>query len=291
MPASTDWTKDLLDRGYCIIPNLVPPWKVRALHGDLKPTFERTPFCVGDFYGWKTKRFGGLLKRSQHAKDFIAHPEILEISQKVLGPFCDRIQLNLTQALELYPGASKQYPHRDQDMWRGETGRIEYLINVMWPFTPYTAENGATMVWPGSHMRQAEIQIDEREAVAAEMQPGSALLFLGSTLHGAGENKSNTVRAGMIVSYCLGWLKPFENQWLVYPPDVARHFPPEVAALAGYQQHRPNLGNYEGQCPSVLLRGDVPEHLAATEELRPDQLEMVALHKAQRAAAENSPRE
>ena len=108
------------------------------------------------------------------------------------------------------------------------------------------------------------------------MAPGSALLFLGSTLHGAGGNRTRSVRRGCIVSYCLGWLKPYENQWLAYPPEVARRFSPELAALVGYRQHRPNLGNYEGRCPSILLRGAVPEHLGAVDALRPDQAAQVA---------------
>ena len=96
-----------------------------------------------------------------------------------------------------------------------------------------------------------------------ELSPGSALLFLGSTLHGAGGNHTNEVRRGAIVSYCLGWLKPYENQWLAYPPAVARHFDPDLAALAGYRQHRPNLGNFEGRCPSVLFDGAMPSRLGA----------------------------
>jgi ectoine hydroxylase-related dioxygenase (phytanoyl-CoA dioxygenase family) len=107
------------------------------------------------------------------------------------------------------------------------------------------------------------------------MEPGSALVYLGSTLHNAGQNSSDEIRRGMIVSYCLGWLKPYENQWLAYPPEIARSFSPELAALVGYRQHRPNLGNFEGQCPSVLLREHVPEHLHAIDELRPDQLALI----------------
>lgn len=82
---------------------------------------------------------------------------------------------------------------------------------------------------------------------------------------------TGAIRRGIIVSYCLGWLKPYENKWLTYPPNAARAFDPDLAALVGYQQHRPNLGNYDGQCPSVLLRGEPPEYLAATDALRPDQ--------------------
>src|SRR3546814_9131987 len=58
--------------------------------------------------------------------------------------------------------------------------------------------------------------------------------------------------------YSLGWLKPYENPWLAYPPEIARQFPESLQALIGYRQHRPNLNNYEGQCPSVLLRGGAP---------------------------------
>ena len=114
------------------------------------------------------------------------------------------------------------------------------------------------------------------EPIVAECEPGAAICFLGSTVHGAGANITQSVRRGVVIGYSLGWLKPYENLWLSYPPDVARAFSPELAALAGYAQHRPNLGNYEGQCPSVLLRGDAPEYLGAIDALRPDQEAMLA---------------
>src|SRR3546814_17852477 len=76
---------------------------------------------------------------------------------------------------------------------------------------------------------------------------------------------SDERRRGIIVSYCLCWRKPYEPQWLVYPPETARHFDPDLAALVGYAQHRPNLGNVEGRCPSFLLAGDRPEHVAAVD--------------------------
>jgi ectoine hydroxylase-related dioxygenase (phytanoyl-CoA dioxygenase family) len=101
------------------------------------------------------------------------------------------------------------------------------------------------------------------------------LLFLGSTLHGAGGNRSAGVRRGIIISYCLGWLKPYENQWLAYPPSVAKTFPRPLSELVGYAQHRPNLGNFEGQCPSVLFEGDYDERRGAIDALRPDQAAQV----------------
>src|SRR3546814_1592560 len=96
---------------------------------------------------------------------------------------------------------------------------------------------------------------------------------------------SDVCSSDLIVSYCLGWLRSFENQYLVYPPEVARHFDPELAALVGYAQHRPNLGNVEGQCPSLLLNGSPTGHLAATDALRPDQAEALECYVAEQAAA------
>src|SRR3546814_13610903 len=86
---------------------------------------------------------------------------------------------------------------------------------------------------------------------------------------------SGAVRRAGIIGYCLGWLRTFENQYLVYPPEVARHFDPELAALVGYAQHRPNLGNVEGQCPSVLLGNPAIDGLAAVAALRPEQAEAI----------------
>jgi len=273
-------TRNLLENGYCIIPGAMAAEKVRALSADLEPAFEATPASLGPFYGSGTRRFGSLLKRSPHAAAFVQHEMILGIVQAILGPWCDQFQLNLTQAIEIAPGSAVQAPHRDQDMWGGPKGQMEYLVNVMWPYTRYTVQNGATRLWPKSHHCQDQLLLPEEDAIFAEMEPGAALLFLGSTLHGGSANMSSEARRGMIVSYCLGWLKPYENQWLAYPPAVARTFPPELARLVGYFQHRPNLGNYEGRCPSVLLQDHVPEHLGATDELRPDQEELIAAYHA-----------
>lgn len=270
----------LMEHGYAIVRQAVPASLMAEIETDLDERFAATPFCQGDFYGERTKRFGRLLIRSPKMVGLVMHPAILALAEAALGRWCERIQLNLTQAIEIHPGAPAQFPHRDQDMWAGETGRTEYLVNVMWPLSPFTAENGATLIWPGSHGAAVLSETPEGEPIVAEADPGDAIVFLGSTLHGAGANRSGRARRGIIVSYCLGWLKPYENQWLAYPPETARHFTPELAELVGYAQHRPNLGNFEGQCPSVLFEGYPDEPLAAIDALRPDQAALLAEHLA-----------
>lgn len=262
--------------GWCILRAVQPAGTIAALDADLAAHFAATPFCKGGFYGETTKRFGRLLARSDRMPDLVQHPLVRGIAEAVLAPWCDCIQLNVTQAIAVHPGAPAQMPHRDEEMWRGPVGEVEYLVNVIWPLVPFRASNGATTLWSGSHGSRALTEPAKTSGIPAEMEPGDALVFLGSTLHGAGANRSDEIRRGIVVGYSLGWLKPYENQWLAYPPAVARRFPAELAALVGYRQHRPNLGNYEGQCPSILFNSDADAPFAAVDALRPDQELLVA---------------
>lgn len=276
----------LRDEGYYIVRGAASGDTIRTLNGELDETFHRTPPSEGLFYGDWSRRFGGLLKRSRIAQTLAMHARMIQIVEEFLHPNCDRIQLSLMQAIELAPGAAAQVPHRDQDSWGGEKGKFEYMVSVMWPLTPFTAENGATVVWPKSNRLEPDKDRIFSGGVPAAMDIGDALIFLGSTMHASGANRSNFPRRGLVVSYCLGWLKPHENQWLVYPPAIARTFPPTLAALVGYQRHRPNLNNYEGQCPSILLKEDVPDFIAAADEF-PDSLNNVirAYRDTERARA------
>lgn len=288
--AKLEASASLLADGYTILRGAADPALVAEIEADLADRFAATPFCEGGFYGERTKRFGRLLIRSPLMADLVMDPAILALAKAALGPWCDRVQLNLAQAIELYPGALPQFPHRDQDMWAGEIGRMEYLVNVMWPLAPFTRANGATLIWPGSHGAAALAPEAARDPILAEANPGDAIVFLGSTLHGAGGNRSRGVRRGIIISYCLGWLKPYENQWLAYPPEIARTFPRDLAGLVGYAQHRPNLGNFEGQCPSILFDGYPVDPLAAVDALRPDQAAMLAAHIAEQRRCDSEAR-
>ncbi|AXK41322.1 phytanoyl-CoA dioxygenase family protein [Erythrobacter aureus] len=272
---SESWSQGLSDDGYCLIPDLVPLETIDGLKRDLDPALSETPFCIGDFYGHRTKRVGRLPRRSAFAIDLILNPTILALAQKFLGSACDRIQLNVAQLIEIHPGEIEQFPHRDHDMWPIEKNGAEFLLNVMWPLDPFTEENGATRIYPRSHRLEVEELDQLGSPIAAVCNPGAAICFLGSTVHGAGANLAQKSRRAVVIGYSLGWLKPHENPSLAYPPDIAKHFPAELAELTGYVQHRPNLGNYEGQCPSLLLQDMPGMPSGAKDALRPDQAEAV----------------
>lgn len=276
------YAEQLRRDGYLIIENAADQSHMDIISQELSPFLGNAPYCEGAFFGPETKRLGRILARSPSSHTLVMDELVFGIVKSILQPNCHSLQLSLTQAIEIHPGAVAQGPHRDQDMWWVPKGAMEYMINVMWALDDFTERNGSTRVWPRSnHMDHNDPLLPDEDAISAVMPKGSACLFLGSTVHSGGENISARSRRGLIVSYCLGWLKPWENQWLAYPPQIAKRFDPDLAALVGYSQHRPSLCNFEGQCPSVLLSEDT-DGRPFVDALLPEQVELVDQYREMR---------
>jgi ectoine hydroxylase-related dioxygenase (phytanoyl-CoA dioxygenase family) len=263
--------RELLERGYIIFPEVLSRDQLAAIHRELSPWLAATPRCEGDFYGWNTTRINSVLVKARSTHALALHPRILAAMDSILRPYCDWYQLNLSQVIRVHSGERQQFPHRDDDMWPCAKTH-EYMVNVMWALSPFTAENGATLIWPTKHDGSPAAA-----PIAASMPAGSALIYLGSTQHCAGANRSDQPRTGLIFSYSLGWLKPYENPFLAYPPQVARTFPKALRDLIGYRIHRPNLGHYEGQDPSAALASG-SRVLATRDALPPEIAAQLAQH-------------
>jgi ectoine hydroxylase-related dioxygenase (phytanoyl-CoA dioxygenase family) len=70
------------------------------------------------------------------------------------------------------------------------------------------------------------------------------LLYTGIVIHGGGENRSSAPRIGVNITYCLGWLRTEENQYLSCPPHIARTLEPDLQQLLGYTMGNYALGYY-----------------------------------------------
>ena len=81
------------------------------------------------------------------------------------------------------------------------------------------------------------------------MKAGSVLVYSGSVIHAGGENRTDADRVGINITYCLGWLRQEENQYLSCPPAIARTLEPELQALLGYAMGSYALGYYSPPLP------------------------------------------
>lgn len=265
--------------GACIIHDALKPPARAKLGQQLAPWFDAAPCGEGPFFGTRTQRFSGLFAKAQGATQLALDDVVLPAAETALGagtPACDRIQLNLTQAIGIGPGEPAQHLHRDDDFFPFAHGAAELMINALWTLDPFTAANGATRIAPGSHRWDRKRRAKENELVAAEAPAGAAILWLGATLHGGGANTTSALRRGVVMSYSVGWLAPAEKLLLSIPPDIARALPERLQQLIGYQIHRPNLGWVEGRDPIEWLRGETGDMAAARDNLTPQQTNRLA---------------
>jgi ectoine hydroxylase-related dioxygenase (phytanoyl-CoA dioxygenase family) len=129
--------------------------------------------------------------------------------------------------------------HRDEAVWiHLPQPHPDVQLSSVIALVDFTADNGATRVAPGSHRWPADRVPTDADLVPAEMRAGSAVVYLGSAVHGGGPNvTTGQRRRGMHVSYCVGWLRTEENQYLSAPPDVVRTMPRRSQELLGYAAH------------------------------------------------------
>jgi len=192
------------------------------------------------FFGDKTRHVSGMAARSRtFATEVLTHPVYMGVCDRVLLPSCARYQLNIGHLIARGPGSSAQMLHRDELVWvHVPRPHPELQVASMVALVDFRAENGATRVVPGSQRWPHDRKPEESEIADAEMPAGSAVLYLGSTLHGAGTNSTaDEWRLGLHVSYVLGWLRTEENNYLAVPPEIARHYPRATQEILGYAVH------------------------------------------------------
>jgi ectoine hydroxylase-related dioxygenase (phytanoyl-CoA dioxygenase family) len=190
--------------------------------------------------GEQTRHIAGVAARSRtFAEEVLCHPVLLGIADEILLPNCVNYRLNVAHVLDRGPGSGQQLLHRDELVWfQMPKPHPELQLASIIALGEFRAENGATRVVPGSHRWPKDRQPSPDELVAAEMSAGSAVVYLGSTIHGGGPNTTrNERRRGMHMSFNLGWLRTEENNYLATPPAVARTLPLRAQELLGYRAH------------------------------------------------------
>jgi ectoine hydroxylase-related dioxygenase (phytanoyl-CoA dioxygenase family) len=242
--ASPEKLAEILERdGACIVDRLVPPGVMDRLVAELQPFIDATRVGGEEFSGKDTRRTGGLIARSETARELVQNPLVLETVKRVLHR-AKSFQIHLTQVISIGPGESEQAIHRDQwafDFFPFPEG-YEVQCNTLWAMTDFTERNGATRVIPGSHRLADRLEFAQADTEPAEMEQGSVLLYTGALYHGGGANRSDAVRLGLNITYNLAWLRQEENQYLSVPREIACELPESLLRLMGYAQGAYALG-------------------------------------------------
>jgi len=225
--------------GACVVLNQASAEIINAVNADFRAPFDELGrFDESDFNGYKTLRISGVLGISQAAAELVEHPRVLAALDAVLLPNCGNYRIGSLTGIEIWPGESDQELHCDDSMYPLRLPDTQLQVSAMWALDDFTAENGATRVVLGSHNKPAPdgdgMDESSDNIVQAVMPRGSLLLYLGTTVHGGGANRSQAPRAGLINTYALGWLRQEENQYLNVPREVAETHSTTIQHLMGY---------------------------------------------------------
>lgn len=229
----------LAKAGCLVITDAADAQTVDALRDEMAPHMAQARIAEEDdpaeFYPAHTRRVSSLVARSKTSRSLVMDPMVTDLCDHFLLPNCThRYQLHVTAALEIGPGAREQILHREEDPFSFfALPRPNLVLATMWAMNDFTEENGGTLLVPGSHLWDADRQPEPEEIVAAEMPKGAVLFWLGGLLHGAGANRSNDWRYGVILTYSLGWLRQEENESLAIPRDIAKDLSPELRDMIG----------------------------------------------------------
>lgn len=267
----------IMAAGGVIIENFLDTALLQKLKADLDAILVRTPTGRdAEFAGTNTRRAGSLFARTRYMADVALHPIFKGAADKILrkklscGWMGNKrieqvpdIRVGVAQVIQIGPGEAEQPLHRDDFafFWEHTPTSGEARLQVMVAITDFTADNGATRVIPGSHKWDDERMPTLEETIQAEMKAGSALLFIGSTYHGGGANRtSDQWRTGLTMTYDLAQVRQEENMYLALPTEVVKTFTEELQALLGWswiQSSKMGFVEIDGEMrsPIELLNG------------------------------------
>ncbi|WP_062982974.1 phytanoyl-CoA dioxygenase family protein [Nocardia anaemiae] len=240
----------VLDRdGYVILEGLLDSAQCAALRAELLPLLG--PNGRNAFEGHRTQRLYSVLGKTRMVDRLVDHPRVLALLDRLLLP---GYLLSQLQIINIAPGENAQLLHPDDGFYPVPRPRKALSAATIWAIDEFTAENGATMLIPGSH-RWPEGRTPQQDDVRVPgvMPAGSCVFFLGTLWHGGGANRSANSRLAATAQYCEPWLRTQEAFTLSTSRDTVRAVSPEIRHMLGYSIHPPFIGMVDGMHPDRLL--------------------------------------
>ena len=261
--------------GVVVITNVLSPEKVQEMKSVVYDIFEKQQHGRNTFEGLKTKRLYAMFNKSRVFDEASINPTVLKAIEHCFGATQQKepFLLSAPTGIAIGPGEKAQEIHVDEGKYPLYGLKQELVMQVMWAMDDFTAENGATVMYPKSHSWPKEVKIlgdhkppysnvfhkeqnpwiQEHNCTQATMPAGSVLIFRGSLAHGGGANRSEKYRLGVAMEYVRGFLRPQENQCLAVPPEIVATLDPKQQSLLGYNIYPPFMGYVDGRNPRKYL--------------------------------------
>ena len=242
---------DLERDGCAVVPEVVPRSVVDAIRDDVLPRFQHSS-GRNNFEGFATQRLYTVMAKTLVCNPLVEHPLVLGVLDRLFEP---NYLLSQLQVINILPGEAAQPLHHDDRIYPFPRPRRPLGAAAIWAIDDFTADNGATVVIPGSHRwddRQPTTE-DAARARSVAMPAGSVVIFTGTLWHGGGANRTDRPRLGVAAQYCAPFLRQQENLTLGIPREQVARCSEHIQRLIGYSIFPPFVGFVNGQHPRRLL--------------------------------------
>ena len=217
------------------------------------------------FEGLTTERVYTLVGRGKVYEEIAEDARLLALLDRWLLP---HYLLSADHAICIYPGEKQQGIHWDDSFYPFPRPRPAISMSTIGAIDAFTAENGGTVMYPGSHLwsseraeafkealMRGEKTADTENVILLEMPAGALCVFQGTLIHGAGANRSDKPRLAYTNHYCEPWARQQENFALGIPKERVAQMSPTLQALLGYELRRPGdiMGQVSGYHPAKTL--------------------------------------
>jgi ectoine hydroxylase-related dioxygenase (phytanoyl-CoA dioxygenase family) len=201
--------------GWFILPGVVPADEVDGLRRRVEAAVEKFGRVDRD-YGFGGLK--GLIAFDQALCPYLAEPRLVALAEALFGP---HHRISFTSGQVNYPGIRRGEWHADWPFNQKAAGHIPapypdavFHLTTLWMLSPFSADNGGTLILPGSHRRRdnpsGDNGVDARAPQPGEMQAcgeaGSALVFDSRLWHSVAPNTTGRSRVSVAVRYAPWWL-------------------------------------------------------------------------------------
>ena len=148
--------REIHSRGYTIIPDVLATEQIQQAIAAMEEIYERER-CIAERFGEQTpnqKVVRNILGKHQFFESFYLCPAVVAVCREVLGK--DMVLYDTT-ARSILPGGGREqrfgfHVHVDREAFTVEPFKgathLPLALNVLWALVDFSAENGATLIWP-----------------------------------------------------------------------------------------------------------------------------------------------
>ena len=199
--------------------------------------------------------------------EFFLNPSAMQVVRRMIGD--DALLYDANIRIPMPTGAANKRQGFQLHVDREDYTVVPFVggkhfpmaMNATWCLVDFKIENGATLLWPGSHQ---PCQIPEPESrppgyVYAEAPAGSCVIWDAAIWHASGVNNSDSPRYVVLAYYIRSWMRGKTDSLRFIPSEVRPTLSEEALYLLGFRPAPPDYSDVKALSPEQLAALNVEE--------------------------------